>query len=323
MPGMWGVVLCLLQHPGGIEAVPLAPGLVDPATQELFRELVPNALDPTYRHQKQGGGRKSHYYNISVGVNRHHETGLRDSNDKPLLTTIFGYGIDGEYLWPGKTIVVRSARVGGPQTVRVEWHNELEGVDHILPVDTSLHWAYSLNGYEGYSIANDGIPVITHLHGGLTDSRFDGGPEFFFSPRNRIVGPGWNDVPGGFRNLFEYDNDVEAGPLWYHDHTLGMTRLNVYAGMAAMYFIRDDVDTGHPTNTLGLPTGKQELAYAIQDRVFSEDGSLFFPAFSGDPFYEDCKCWNFMERERERAEIQSVPTILCVFLTLCSCVAFL
>ena len=131
------------------------------------------------------------------------------------------------------------------------------------------------------------MPIITHLHGGNSDYQFDGNPEFFYSPNNRVIGPQWDFVPGGFTNTFRYNNAVPAGNLWYHDHGLGITRLNVYAGLAGFYFVRDDFDTGLPGNAAGLPAFPYELAYAIQDRMFTKNGALFYPAFPGDPFWYD------------------------------------
>lgn len=177
----------------------------------------------------------------------------------------------------------------------VRWANELQGKKHLLPVDENLHWAYSLHGdssahgvdYRQYSIRRNGVPIITHLHGGHTDFQYDGNPEFFYSPDGVVQGPRWDAVPGGFTTTFRYDNDVPAGNLWYHDHALGITRLNVYAGLAGFYFVRDEFDTGMPGNPLGLPAFPYELAYAIQDRMFADRGQLFYPAFPRDPAYAD------------------------------------
>ena len=135
------------------------------------------------------------------------------------------------------------------------WANALDGVtQHLLPIDTSLHWCYSLPGYEKYTIAKNGVPIITHVHGGHTDFPFDGNPEYFYGPKLRgnkqVVGPQWNNVPGGFTTKFRYDNDVPAGNLWYHDHALGITRLNVYAGLAGFYFVRDNDDTDRKSTRL-------------------------------------------------------------------------
>jgi FtsP/CotA-like multicopper oxidase with cupredoxin domain len=270
-------------------AVPAAAGLSDPALQPKFVELAPNALDPAFKFIPNP---VTGQYSVSIRENSSHYTGLIDpKNGKPLKTTVFGYGDERGPTWPGRTFEVQS----GPDTTYVRWANELQGKKHILPVDTSLHWAYSLHGassanghdYRQYSIKKNGVPIITHLHGGNTDYQFDGNPEYFYSPDGTVKGPQWDLVDGGFTNLFEYDNNVPAGNLWYHDHALGITRLNVYAGLAGFYFVRDGDDTGLPGNPLGLPAFPYELAYAIQDRMFTDKGALFYPAYPGDPFYDD------------------------------------
>jgi FtsP/CotA-like multicopper oxidase with cupredoxin domain len=254
---------------------------------------APNALAPSYKFKPHPVfGR----YSVSIRENSNHLTGLIDpKNGRALKTTIWGYGDDRGPTWPGRTFEVLSSDAGGPDSTMVRWANELQGKKHLLPVDTNLHWAYSLHGnssangvdYRQYSIKKDGVPIITHLHGGHSDFQYDGNPEFFYSPDGRVKGPQWDFVDGGFTNLFGYDNRVPAGTLWYHDHALGITRLNVYAGLAGFYFVRDQFDTGKPDNPLGLPAYPYELAYAIQDRMFYDDGSLFYPAFPGDPFYDD------------------------------------
>jgi FtsP/CotA-like multicopper oxidase with cupredoxin domain len=260
-------------------AAPLMPGLSDPVIQPKFVNLAPNALDPGFK-----------YIGNAVGVGETKQmTGLvAPDGVTPLATKLWGYGEGGVYTWPGKTIEVQRSGT----RYKVSWLNQLakkngKPVDHLLPVDESLHWAYSLPGYEQYSIKKDGVPIITHLHGGHTDWQFDGNPEFFYSPNNAIVGPQWEKVTDGFTNEFAYDVDVPAGNLWYHDHALGITRLNVYAGLAGFFFVRDDQDTGKVDNPLGLPAFPYELAYAIQDRMFKDDGNLFYPSKPGDPAWAD------------------------------------
>jgi spore coat protein A len=253
--------------------------------QPKFVNLVPDALAPGFIYQPDVNGN----YNIEIAKAKQ-RTGLIDPNSgKTLKTWIWGYGDpnDGLYTWPGRTFQVMS----GPGDTIVNWNNGLKSVKkHLLPVDTSLHWCYSLPGYEGDTIKNTGVPIITHLHGGHSDYQFDGNPEFFYSPgkkKSRVVGPQWANVPGGFTTQLRYDNNVSAGNLWYHDHALGLTRLNVYAGLAGFYFVRDNDDTGQPDNPLGLPAWPYEKAYAIQDRMFKETGELFYPAYPGDPYYDD------------------------------------
>jgi len=269
------------------------PGLSDPASQPKFVNAVPNALDPGFIFRPKKG-------KIKVGVAQTvQHTGLVGPDGvTPVSTTIWGYGNKKTYTWPGRTFEVRSH-----EPLEVKWENRLVGAfDASLPylitgkdntslgfgdftgrsvVDTSLHWAYSLHGYEGYSIETDGVPIVAHLHGGHTDSDFDGNPEYFFSPGWEVRGPQWVE------KKYIYDNSQPAGTMWYHDHALGITRLNVYTGLAGFYIVRDDFDTGLPGNQVDLPAHPYEAAFAIQDRMFKANGELFYPAFPGDPFYAD------------------------------------
>jgi FtsP/CotA-like multicopper oxidase with cupredoxin domain len=103
----------------------------------------------------------------------------------------------------------------------------------------------------------------------------------FDSPGFKITGPDF-----GAKDYY-YPNAQPAGNLWYHDNTLGITRLTVYSGLAGFYFIRDDRDTGNRFNKLGLPYGDFEKAYLIQDRMFKTNGELFFPAYPGEPLYDN------------------------------------
>ena len=274
-------------------AAPAAPGLSDPAFQPKFVNPVPNALDPSFIYDL-GTNQK-----ITVGVGPSKQwTGLLGGDDQQVSTNIWGYGDQGLYTWPGRTFEVQSHR-----RVKVRWENQLvDELGNPLPylitgkdntslefgdytgrsvVDESLHWAYSLHGYEPFSIETEGVPIVAHLHGGHTDYKFDGNPEFFFSPGFAVRGPQW------VRESYRYDNSQPAGTLWYHDHALGITRLNVYTGMAGFYIVRDNDDTGMLGNPLDLPTFPYEAAFAIQDRMFKDDGEFFYPAFPGDPFYAD------------------------------------
>jgi spore coat protein A len=257
-------------------AVPAAAGLSDPAAQLMFVNNVPNAADPAFSFKG-----KKNKYNVEIGPTIQ-QTGLIDASGAPLSTPLFGYGQKGIYTWPGKTIFANS-----DEPVEVFWKNKLTDpltgapLDHILPIDTSLHWAYSLPGYETYSIPVNGVPIVAHLHGGHSDFQYDGNPEYFFSPGFGVRGPQWVE------KKYTYHNSQPAGTLWYHDHALGITRMNVYAGMAGFYLLRDEFDTGLPGNPLFLPAYPYEAAFAIQDRMFKDNGKLFYPAFPGDPFYDD------------------------------------
>ncbi len=269
------------------------PGLSDPAMQPKFASAVPNALDPGFIYNV-----KNNKIKVAVGQTVQ-QTGLVAADGvTPVPTTVWGYGDKQFYTWPGRTFQVKSY-----EPLEVKWENRLiDQFENPLPylitgkdntslgygdftgrsvLDESLHWAYSLHGYTQYSIAQHGVPIVAHVHGGHSDFHVDGNPEFFFSPGWGVRGPQWLD------KKYLYDNSQPAGTVWYHDHALGITRLNVYAGMAGFYIIRDDDDTGLFGNPLDLPAFPYEAAFAIQDKMFKDNGELFYPAFPGDPFYDD------------------------------------
>ncbi len=287
--GFTGAIPASLLKTHTAHAAILSAGLSDPAAQPLFVNPVPNALSAGFKYVP-----KANKLRIIAGQ-AVQMTGLVGADGvTPVPTTIWGYGENGAGVtWPGKTI----ERHVNDKPLDITWQNKLNDaagnpLTHLLPVDTSLHWAYALHGessvngvdYRQYSIEQDGVPLVPHVHGGKNDSPVDGNPEYFFSPGYGVRGPRWQ------RKRYRYggsDWNNTAGMMWYHDHALGITRLNVYAGLAGFYPLRDDNDTGKEGNPAGLPADPYELGYAVQDRMFRNTGELFYSAFPGDPFYDD------------------------------------
>jgi len=179
-----------------------------------------------------------------------------------------------------------------------------------LTVDQQVHWAdplglrctmnpsnpecftpYGFPAFPADSPTGAPVPTVVHLHGGESQSAFDGHPDAWFTPDGTgPVGPGGITGPAFVSREYEYANGQEATTLWYHDHALGTTRLNVYGGLAGFYFIRDDRDTGLETNPIGLPAEAYEAEALIQDRQFDTNGQLYFPdgqppgaGLNGDP----------------------------------------
>jgi spore coat protein A len=181
--------------------------------------------------------------------------GLVDEKNKPLETRVWGYGPGRSVSYPGPTFVATR-----DVPVHVLWDNELPS-RHLLPVDTSLHWA---------DPKTNGVPTVTHLHGGHSESASDGLPEAWFTKGFRETGPDF------VKKLYTYDNDQQAATLWYHDHALGITRLNVYAGLAGFYLLRDATESGLIEQGV-LPGGEFERGIAIQDRSFTSRGQLTLP----------------------------------------------
>lgn len=177
-------------------------------------------------------------------------------------TTLWAYGTSQTTAYyPGPTI---EAVRGIPTLVR--WTNHLDGITYPIPVDKTLHWADPLNEGHVHGTYTGPVPTVVHLHGGETESASDGHPDAWFTPGFAIKGKGW------VHEEFVYDNQQPPATLWYHDHALGVTRLNVYMGLAAFYLLRDPAIEG----PLNLPSGAYEREIVIQDRMFNDDGSLFY-----------------------------------------------
>ena len=226
---------------------------------------------------------------------------------------------------------------------------------HLLPVDQTLHWANPAAECIGGATRTDcmginpnyytgPVPMIPHVHGGHTDPNSDGYAEAWWLPNPtgsnftcvtdpaladgvtqfvcngtfvNNLGPATNPSPtSGFGN-FVYNNDQPSATIWYHDHSLGMTRNNVYAGPAGFFLIRAQdggedglgtgmilpgpapvagetlVQTNIPAGFPGLPGGEREkyreIPIVIQDRSFvtkindpanpaDDETELFYPA---------------------------------------------
>jgi len=171
--------------------------------------------------------------------------------------------------------------------VQVKWVNNLldaEGnpLSYTLPVDPTLHWANPNNLQMGTSTvaAQTLVPIVTHLHGGETPSASDGHPEGWWTADGKH-GPTYNTVVASEANsaVFYYPNGQQPTTLWYHDHALGLTRLNVLSGLAGFYLIRN---TSDPVEAL-LPSIEYEVPLALQDRSFLTDGSLYYPTEGVNP----------------------------------------
>jgi spore coat protein A len=194
-------------------------------------------------------------------------------------TYVWGYQI-GERPphYPGYTI---EARQGVPTIVTYVNALPLAHQSKLLPlltVDQTIHWADPLGQMGSTAPFAGAFPTVVHLHGGEVPSAFDGAPEAWFTSDGRH-GKGYCTARPTAPNaaVYWYPNRQPATTLWFHDHTLGVTRLTLFAGLEAFYLIRDAHDTGRPDNPLGLPAGAQEIELMIQDRQFDTHGQLLFP----------------------------------------------
>jgi spore coat protein A len=310
----------LAQIPGGTQDPLSVPKYQTPM---LIPPVMPKAGTITLM-----GGKNADYYEISM---KQFPQQILPAGFP--ATTVWGYGAvaadskRGLLLHNAPSLTIEAM---WNRPVRVKWINDLVDdnggyLPHLLPVDPTLHWANPPGGtterdtrptFASTPGAYTGpVPMVTHVHGAVgVGDESDGYTEAWYLPAA-------NDIPAGYATqgtwydffaskaaasfgaawapgyaTFQYPNANRASTIWYHDHALGMTRLNVYAGPAGFYIIRGGpdgdgsvIDTRFGTTAVlpgpapkandKFPPNKTyyEIPIAIQDRSFNADGSLFYP----------------------------------------------
>jgi spore coat protein A, manganese oxidase len=312
-----------------VAAAAIPGGTLDPGkvTKYMTPMLIPPVM-PRAGTTAMPGGKPVDLYEISVRqfAQQILPAGLP-------RTTVWGYGAVAAQSSRGLKIhnapsLTIEAQYNRP--VRVKWINELVNgsghfLPHLLPVDPTLHWANPPGGMAGRDTRptfdstpgpyTGPVPLVTHAHGAVgVGDESDGYAEAWYLPAAGNIPAGfategtWYDFFAGKAAAgygatwgpgfatFQYPNLGRAGTTWYHDHVLGMTRLNVYAGPAGFYIIRGgpagdaavlDSRTGLRASFPGpapregdkFPPNKRyrEIPIAIQDRSFNTGGSLFYP----------------------------------------------
>ncbi len=209
---------------------------LDPNSLKPFVDPLPIpeiARPEGFRPSPDDPAAKLRYYRIAM---RQMESQVhRDL--KP--TRLWGFGSSS----PGPTFETRSG-----EGLLVEWVNDLPR-EHFLPIDHNIH---------GAEADKPQVRAVVHLHGAKTGPASDGYPEDWYEPGKSVT--------------YYYPNNQDATMLWYHDHALGINRLNIYAGLLGAFFIRDQVE-----DSLNLPRGKYEVPMMLCDRTFYPDGQLYYP----------------------------------------------
>ncbi len=155
------------------------------------------------------------------------------------LTRFWAYGSS----VPGPVIETRSG-----EGFFVDWPNQLPQ-QHFLPIDHTLM---------GAEKDKPEVRTVVHLHGAKAPPESDGYPEEWYVP--------------GKSATYYYPNEQEPALLWYHDHAMGINRLNIYAGLAGLCIIRDKFE-----DSLGLPAGEFEIPIVLLDRMLTPEGQLYYP----------------------------------------------
>jgi spore coat protein A len=219
----------------GNPQTPSTPAIPQPPPITLASYVTPLSIPPAVRPQ------------VSAAPIQIHMRQFRHKAHRDLPpTTMWGYNS----MWPGPTLEVRKG-----QPISVKWTNQLPN-KHLLPLDYTIHGA-------GSDVPQ--VRTVTHVHGAQVMPESDGYPDAWVTSDGRTG-------PAHAANPCSYPNNQSATTLWYHDHALGITRLNVYAGLAGFYLIRDPEE-----DALNLPGGPYEIPLMVQDRSFNADGSLSYP----------------------------------------------
>jgi spore coat protein A len=216
-------------------AAEFAPAL-DPNTLEKFADPLPvPSVARSLRRQAIPGdpSRMAPYYRIPM-----RESLIKVHRDLP-PTRLWTYGEN----FPGPTIEARSG-----EPIFIEWPNQLPD-RHFLPIDHSLH---------GAEADKPQVRNVVHVHGAKVPPESDGYPDNWYTP--------------GHSATSFYPNQQDAAMLFYHDHAMGITRLNTWAGLFGLYILRDRVE-----DSLDLPRGAYEIPLVMCDRLLRRDGQLDYP----------------------------------------------
>ena len=276
--------------------------LLDPSDIPKFTNQLtgpPPVYTPKLMKNPNGPGVVM-YYEVTMDESSQQVLPTIDENGDPTgfgTTDVWGYGGNAHDAMTGKPLgyVLNSPgpsfeAVRGIPTV-VKWINEID-TPYMFAVDPTLHWANpndlpmptppvdAPTFPPGYTSAQSPVPLVTHLHGGEVQSYYDGGPDAWMT-YDGLQGPAYSTLYPTESNaaVYYYPNEQPAATLWYHDHGLGVTRLNVMSGLAGYYFLRDPADVlGHI-----LDSRAYEMPIVIQDRIFQDDGNFYFPIDPTNP----------------------------------------
>jgi spore coat protein A len=266
-------------------SAPKGPKLLDPTSIPKYVNQITGA-PPVYEPTIFNEGTDDEYHEYTIVMNKTIQHVLPPGYPK---TIVWGYG--------GMTNLGYIVNSPGPSfeatrgvPIKVTWVNNIES-QHLYTVDPTIHWA-NPNGmtmptapflpYQaGYAMAQTNVPLVTHVHGAVVYSGSDGGPEQWFTAYG-THGPDYYTYEPTAPNaaVYYYNNTQNPTTLWYHDHALGITRLNVMSGLAGFYLLRDP---GNEPGAEVLPSGEYEVPIVIQDRVFLKNGQMYFPLDAVNP----------------------------------------
>ena len=230
--------------------------------------------------------------------------GLLDANGNPFGTTtwVYGYGSGGAnwtlpYYDTSRPGVVAGAKVTGNAPAPFAdgtfsndgiWHFPAPTIKGTQGRPVRVQWLNDLPNEKptGFDpTLCEGAPadcfpynrIVTHVHGAHVGPESDGLAQAWFTPGFAEKGLFWESTRQfGPEGTYFYPMDQEASTIWYHDHAVGTTHNNTNMGMAGFFPITDTNEKALQASGK-LPTGTQELGFALQDRIFYSDGQMAMP----------------------------------------------
>ncbi|KAH7404031.1 hypothetical protein KP509_15G007200 [Ceratopteris richardii] len=254
-------------------------------TEGLQRFVDKLPLMPTLKGYATSSYGKYLPANLTIGMYMKPWKFHRDLPPSP----VFAFGVSPEDATvPGPSIVAMS----GVETY-ILWENHLPD-KHIFVIDKTIDVAKPSRG----------VPTVVHLHGAVTEPNSDGSALAWYTRDFHEKGEKWSKA------VYIYHNVMTTGSMWYHDHALGYTRLNLLAGLIGAYrIINPEVES-----RFGLPHYKFDQELVIMDRSFNNNGHIYInstgdnpnlhpewkPEYFGRVIIVNGKAWPYMKVQRRK-----------------------
>ncbi|XP_018723337.2 multicopper oxidase LPR1 homolog 1 [Eucalyptus grandis] len=287
---IWELIMLIVMGGRGVSMAQQPP----PVTEEILRQVAASLqmyvdelpqMPKLFGYTLDTGSPKPG--NLTIGM---YKTKWKFHRDLP-ATTVFAYGTSAQTATvPGPAIEA----IRGVST-SVKWENHLPE-SHILPWDPTIPTTVPRHG---------GVPTVVHLHGGVHPPESDGSALAWFTSDFKETGSAWS------QSTYTYPNVQNSGTLWYHDHALGLTRVNILAGLIGSYVLRDPALDAR----MNLPVGPEfDRQLMIFDRSFYKDGSLYLnytgnnptihpqwqPEYFGEAIIVNGKAWPYLRVQRRK-----------------------
>jgi len=272
----------LLQSCAALGVASAVPGYATAESEPDLEKFVQPLPVPSVR-EPDGKREGADYYEIPL---REFE-----QNVHPDLPPTTFWGFDGTV--PGPVVKARRN-----ERVELRFDNTDLPSDHLFDVDERVHGT-SPEDYPGHDAPVPDVRTVVHQHGLNVEPESDGQAAAWTSP-DGTTGPRFA------KHVHDLPNRQPRMTASYHDHALGVSRLNNYAGLNGFYVIERPQET-----QLNLPSGEYDVPVMLQDKTFEADGSLHYPSsfvanFAGDTAFVNGVVWPYLEVEPRRYRFRLV-----------------